>query len=95
MQEEQDRLQDEQGRLQDEQDRLHDEQGRMLYDQDRFITALVDKLQWSIFPISDHLFEYIGTQFPPPSAILYGKMSTMENFYILPVRHEVHIPRRY
>ncbi len=27
-----------------------------------------------IFPISEHLFEYIGTQFPPPSAILYGKM---------------------
>ncbi len=26
------------------------------------------------FPISKHLFEYIGTgtQFPPPSAILYG-----------------------
>jgi hypothetical protein len=34
--------------LQDEQDRLHDEQGRLLYDQDRFITALVDNLQWSI-----------------------------------------------
>jgi hypothetical protein len=48
LQEEQDRLQDEQGRLQDKQDRLHDEQGRLLYDQDRFITALVDNLQWSI-----------------------------------------------
>jgi hypothetical protein len=66
LQEEQDRLQDELGRLQDEQDRLHDEQCRMLYDQDRFITALVNNLPWSIFPISDHLFEYIGTQFPPP-----------------------------
>ncbi len=30
-----------------------------------------------IFPISEHLFEYIGTQFPPPSAILYGKMSSI------------------
>jgi hypothetical protein len=29
------------------------------------------------FPISEHLFEYIGTQFPLPSAILYGKMSSI------------------
>ncbi len=30
-----------------------------------------------IFPISEHLFEYIGTQFPQPSAVLYGKMSSI------------------
>ncbi len=33
------------------------------------------------FPISEHLFEYIGTQFPPPSAILYGKMSSISVFF--------------
>jgi hypothetical protein len=32
------------------------------------------------FPISEHLFEYIGTQFPPPSAIQYGKMSSITMF---------------
>jgi hypothetical protein len=24
-----------------------------------------------------HLFEYIGTQFPPPSSLLYGKMGSI------------------
>ncbi len=38
-----------------------------------FATFFVIKEE--LFPISEHLFEYIGAQFPPPSAILYGKMS--------------------
>jgi hypothetical protein len=38
---------------------------------------------WEYFPISEHLFEYIGTQFPPPSAILYGKMSSITDFFLL------------
>jgi hypothetical protein len=33
--------------------------------------------QIMFFPISEHLFEYIGTQFIPPSAILYRKMSSI------------------
>jgi hypothetical protein len=35
-----------------------------------------------VFPISEHLFENIGTQFPPPSAILYGKVSSITEFLI-------------
>ena len=33
------------------------------------------------FPISEHLFEYIGTQFPPPSSLLYGKMGSITLFF--------------
>jgi hypothetical protein len=33
------------------------------------------------FPIYEHLFEYIGTQFPPPSSLLYGKMSSITLFF--------------
>jgi hypothetical protein len=28
-----------------------------------------------------HLFEYIGTQFPPPSSLLYGKMGSITLFF--------------
>ena len=34
-----------------------------------------------VFPISEHLFECIGTQFPPPSAILYGKVILIREFF--------------
>jgi len=34
-----------------------------------------------IFPIYEHLFEYIGTQFPPPSSLLYGKMGSITLFF--------------
>ncbi len=33
------------------------------------------------FPIYEHLFEYIGTQFPPPSSLLYGKMGSITLFF--------------
>jgi hypothetical protein len=38
---------------------------------------------WKIndFPIYEHLFEYIGTQFPPPSSLLYGKMGSITLFF--------------
>ncbi len=37
---------------------------------------------WAIsFPIYEHLFEYIGTQFPPPSSLLYGKMGSITLFF--------------
>ncbi len=36
-----------------------------------------------IFPISEHLFEYIGTLFPSPSAVLYGTMSSITLFFFL------------
>jgi hypothetical protein len=40
-------------------------------------------------PISEHLFEYIGTQFPPPSDKLYGKIILfVSNGYI---RHDTTI----
>ncbi len=29
-----------------------------------------------------HLFEYIGTQFPPPSSLLYGKMGSITLFFL-------------
>ncbi len=32
-------------------------------------------------PIYEHLFEYIGTQFPPPSSLLYGKMGSITLFF--------------
>ncbi len=32
-------------------------------------------------PIYEHLFEYIGTQFPPPSSVLYGKMCSITLFF--------------
>jgi hypothetical protein len=38
------------------------------------------KKNFFFLPISEHLFEYIGTQLPPPSAILYGKMSSITMF---------------
>ncbi len=28
-----------------------------------------------------HIFEYIGTQFPPPSSVLYGKMGSITLFF--------------
>ncbi len=39
------------------------------------------KLYWNAFPIYEHLFEYIGTQFPPPSSLLYGKMGRLHCFF--------------
>jgi hypothetical protein len=33
------------------------------------------------FPFYEHLFEYIGTQFPPPSSLLYGKMGSITLFF--------------
>jgi hypothetical protein len=33
------------------------------------------------FQIYEHLFEYIGTQFPPPSSLLYGKMGSITLFF--------------
>ncbi len=33
------------------------------------------------FPIYEHLFEYIGTQLPPPSSLLYGKMGSITLFF--------------
>ncbi len=35
----------------------------------------------NVFPIYEHLFEYIGTQFPPPSSLLYGKMGSITLFF--------------
>ncbi len=34
-----------------------------------------------LFSIYEHLFEYIGTQFPPPSSLLYGKMGSITLFF--------------
>ncbi len=34
-----------------------------------------------VFPIYEHLFEYIGTQFPQPSSLLYGKMGSITLFF--------------
>ncbi len=34
-----------------------------------------------VVPIYEHLFEYIATQFPPPSSLLYGKMGSITLFF--------------
>ncbi len=34
-----------------------------------------------VFSYLQHLFEYIGTQFPPPSSLLYGKMGSITLFF--------------
>ena len=34
-----------------------------------------------LFSYLRHLFEYIGTQFPPPSSLLYGKMGSITLFF--------------
>ncbi len=39
----------------------------------------VAKYGW--FSYLRHLFEYIGTQFPPPSSLLYGKMGSIKFFF--------------
>jgi hypothetical protein len=35
----------------------------------------------NLFSYLRHLFEYIGTQFPPPSSLLYGKMGSITLFF--------------
>jgi hypothetical protein len=36
---------------------------------------------FNIFSYFRHLFQYIGTQFPPPSSLLYGKMGSITLFF--------------
>ncbi len=42
---------------------------------------LQEKVEISLFSYLRHLFEYIGTQFPPPSSLLYGKMGSITLFF--------------
>ncbi len=49
----------------------------------RAVLTLKQQISFSGVNISylRHLFEYIGTQFPPPSSLLYGKMGSITLFF--------------
>ncbi len=42
---------------------------------------LIDSTVSIKFSYLRHLFEYIGTQIPPPSSLLYGKMGSITLFF--------------
>ncbi len=52
----------------------------IIVEEKKNIFFIVDVILY-YFSYLRHLFEYIGTQFPPPSSLLYGKMGSITLFF--------------